>query len=565
MGLDRRIAQRLHEHPGWYTPARLVPNSPRRELALVLLGFAALTVTLTFPLVLHPGSLTYNLTNNDSQFSIWNVAWVARTLVVNPLNIFNANIFFPHRWTLAYSEANLGAGLLAAPVYWLTRNVYAAHNSVVLLSFVLSGTATYYLLKYLVNDGRAAFVSAIAFAYCQHVLAHFPHIQLLMTAGLPVALLAFHRMADSPSPRRGAALGVAMAALAYFCGYYAIFDLLLVGFAVLFVAVSRGLWRDTSYWTAVASAAAVAILGVAPLAAVYAMIQHTTGFSRSVEAAGSFYATWSSYLTSSSYAHAWIWSLIPKGSDQLFPGFVAGIFGIGGFLSGWMSGRQSRELSLLYGSIAVLACWESLGPQAGLYRLTYAIVPGFSFLRVPARFGLLVALAFSVLSAIGIAQFLKRVPRPMLVAVPLAIATFAELLVPLRLTPTPGPEPAYEQLATLPYGALLELPVHSEKFAFLRSRYMLGTTIHWMPLVDAYSDYIPGDFLDSMDVLGEFPTQESLAKLEHDHVRYAIIHLSEYNGDMRTTLFDRLREFSPRLRTVYTDNETQLYEIIAAR
>jgi hypothetical protein len=542
-----------------------VPNSPRRELALVLIGFAALTVTLTFPLVLHPGSLTYNLTNNDSQFSIWNVAWVARALVVNPLHVFDANIFFPHRWTLAYSEANLGAGLLAAPVYWLTRNVYTAHNFVVLLSFVLSGTATYYLLKYLVNDGRAAFVSAIAFAYCQHVLAHFPHIQLLMTAGLPVALLAFHRMADLPSPRRGAALGMAMAALAYFCGYYAIFDLLLVGFAVLFVAASRGLWRDTAYWTAVAVAAAVAIVGVAPLAAVYAMIQHTTGFSRSVEAAGSFYATWSSYLTSSSYAHAWIWALIPKGSDQLFPGFVAGIFGIGGLLSGWMSGRRWRELSLLYGSIAVLACWESLGPQAGLYRLTYAIVPGFSFLRVPARFGLLVALAFAVLSAIGIAQFLKGVSRPTLVAIVLAIVTFAELLVPLRLTPTPGPEPAYEQLAALPYGALLELPVHSEKFAFLRSRYMLGSTIHWMPLVDAYSDYIPGDFLDSMDVLGEFPTQESLDKLERDHVRYAIIHLSEYNGDIRTTLFDRLKEFSPRLRTVYTDNETQLYEIIVAR
>jgi hypothetical protein len=542
-----------------------VPNSPRRELALVLLGFAALTATLTFPLVLHPGSLTYNLTNNDSQFSIWNVAWVARTLLVDPLHVFDANVFFPHRWTLAYSEANLGAGVLAAPVYWLTRNVYASHNSVVLLSFVLSGTATYHLLRYLVNDRRAAFVSAIAFAYTPHVLAHLPHIQLLMTAGLPLALLAFHRMADRPSPRRGVALGAAMAALAYFCGYYAIFDVLLVGFAVLFIAASRGLWRDTAYWTAVAVAAAVAILAVAPLAAVYAMIQHTTGFSRSVEAAGSYYATWSSYLTSSSYAHAWIWALIPKASEQLFPGFVAAIFGIGGLLSGWISGRRCRELSVLYGSIAVLACWESLGPQAGLYRLTYAIVPGFSFLRVPARFGLLVALAFAVLSAIGMAQLLKRVPRPMLVAVPLAIVTFAELLVPLRLTPTPEPEPAYEQLATLPYGALLELPVHSEQFAFLRSRYMLGSTIHWMPLVDAYSDYIPEDFLESMDVLGEFPTQESLAKLERDHVRYAIIHLSEYNGDIRTSLFDRLKEFSPRLRSVYTDNETQLYEILASR
>ena len=543
----------------------LVPNSPRREFALVLLGFAALTVTLTFPLAFHLSSLTYNLVNNDSQFSIWNVAWVARTLVINPLHVFDANIFYPHRWTLAYSEANLGAGALASPLYWLTGNVYVAHNFVVLLSFVMSGTGAYYLARYLVNDRGAAVVSGVAFAYCPHVVAHFPHIQVLMTAGLPASLLAFHRMADRPSARRGGVLGLAMAVQAYFCGYYAVFAMLLVGFAVLFIATSRGLWRERSYWTAVAVAAAVAIAAVSPLAGVYAMIQHTTGFSRSVEASGSFFANWSSYLTSSSYAHTWMWAFIPKGSDQSFPGFVTlvfGVFALGSALSGPASGRRWRELVLLYSAIAVLACWESFGPRAGLYRLTYAVVPGFSFLRVPARFGLLVALSFSVLGAIGLAQLFARLPRPMLVAVPLALLAAAELAVPLRLTPTPEPEPAYAQLAKLPYGPLLELPVYSEKFAFLRSRYMLGSTNHWMPLVDSYSDYIPADFLEKMDVLGEFPTRESLAQLERDHVRYALVHVGAYtDGPMRAALFDRVKAFTPYLRVAYADNDTQLYEI----
>jgi len=295
------------------------------------------------------------------------------------------------------------------------------------------------------------------------------------------------------------------------------------------------------------------------------MIQHTTGFSRSVEAAGSFVANWSAYLTSSSYAHVWMWRLIPKGADQLFPGFVTLIFGIGGMVSGWRSGRRWRELSLLYGSIAALACWESFGPSAGLYRLTYAVVPGFSFLRVPARFGLLVALAFSVLAAIGISRLLARVSRPVLIAVPLALAAAGELAVPLRLTPTPDPEPAYEQLARLPYGPLLELPVYSDTFAFLRARYMLGSTNHWMPLVNAYSDYIPKDFLDTEGVLGEFPTKESLDALTASRVRYALVHVSAYTeASMRATLFDRLKEFSPYLRPVYADNDTRLYEIVGA-
>src|SRR5258708_19772793 len=77
-----------------------------------------------------------------------------------------------------------------------------------------------YLVRYLVADRRAAVVSAIAFAYCPYLSSHLPHIQLLWTAGLPFAALAFHRLADRPGPGRAAALGLVIAAQAYFCRYY---------------------------------------------------------------------------------------------------------------------------------------------------------------------------------------------------------------------------------------------------------------------------------------------------------------------------------------------------------
>jgi len=116
-----------------------------REAVWVCVGFALLTLVMTFPLAVHPGSVG-RIDNGDGRFSIWNVAWVARTLVVDPRHVFDANIFYPHRGTLAYSESNLGAGALAIPVYWATRNPYAAHNFVFLLSFVLSAVGTYYLV-----------------------------------------------------------------------------------------------------------------------------------------------------------------------------------------------------------------------------------------------------------------------------------------------------------------------------------------------------------------------------------------------------------------------------------
>src|SRR5262245_45697696 len=233
-------------------------------MALVVLGFSSLTVILTYPLTFRLGSIG-RVDNGDGQFSIWNVAWVARALVLDPLHVFDANIFYPHRWTLAYSETNLGAGALAIPVYWATGNPYAAHNFVLLLSFVLSGAATYYLVRYLVADRRAAVIAGICFAFCPYVFSHTPHIQLLMTAGIPLSLLAFHRLADRPTPGRGVALGLTMAAQAICCGYYAIFVMLLVGYAVLLIATARGLWTNTRYWTAVFTAAIVATAATLPI------------------------------------------------------------------------------------------------------------------------------------------------------------------------------------------------------------------------------------------------------------------------------------------------------------
>src|SRR5262245_66592297 len=109
----------------------------RGELAAVVLVSGILSVVFTYPIAFKLGRVG-RIDNGDGQLSIWNVAWVARTLTIDPRHVFDANIFYPHTGTLAYSEANLGAGLLAVPVYWLTGNAYAAHNSAVLAAFLLS-------------------------------------------------------------------------------------------------------------------------------------------------------------------------------------------------------------------------------------------------------------------------------------------------------------------------------------------------------------------------------------------------------------------------------------------
>ena len=82
----------------------------------------AAAVLMTWPLATGLGHLGRTQNSGDGRFAVWNVAWVAHALVTNPADLYDANIFYPHRQALAFSEANIGAGTLAVPVWWRPRN-----------------------------------------------------------------------------------------------------------------------------------------------------------------------------------------------------------------------------------------------------------------------------------------------------------------------------------------------------------------------------------------------------------------------------------------------------------
>ena len=86
------------------------------------------------------------INTGDGLFSLWVVNWVARTLVADPTNLYDANIFYPDKNTLAFSEANIAPGAVAVPFYWLTKNPYVTHNVVVLIAFVLAFVGAYCLV-----------------------------------------------------------------------------------------------------------------------------------------------------------------------------------------------------------------------------------------------------------------------------------------------------------------------------------------------------------------------------------------------------------------------------------
>src|SRR5262245_37242688 len=119
----------------------------RRELFTCVAGFAALTVAMTYPQVLV--LKTHMAAHYDTMFSVWRLAWVAHQLRVDPLHLFDANIFFPQPKTLAYSDALLLPSAIGAPLLWAGVHPIAVHNVLVLFSFTACGVAMYALVRQL--------------------------------------------------------------------------------------------------------------------------------------------------------------------------------------------------------------------------------------------------------------------------------------------------------------------------------------------------------------------------------------------------------------------------------
>ena len=562
------------------------------EATAAWLAALVLACLLTYPYALkldHAGRLD----TNDGRWSIWVVSWVAHALTTDPLSVYRANIFYPHDNALAFSEGNLVEGAIAAPVWALTRNPYTTHNVLFIFAFALSTMGGYYLVRYLTGDRRAAAVAGVLFAYCPFVFARQAHIQLLMVGFLPWCMLSFHRLIDRTTPWRAVELGVVLWMTGLACAYYGIFAGGMVGLGSILLAVTRGRWREPRYWIAIGFAAAVCIALTLPLFLPYLELQKETGFARPLEETLRYSANFGAWFASSAWAHRWLVPYLQPPymenfSEVLFPGILALTLGLAGAWIGlrkapaaaatapaagtevpafWHaapSARFSRDIVWLYVLIGGGAFWTTLGPRAGLYTLLHNTIPVFSFLRAPARTGIVVTLCLVVLASIVLSKWMRGRHANLICGAFLLLAVADLTQAPLRMRDAQPLPHAYETLARLPKGPVIAFPYWYERPAFPRhAEYMLMSAANWQPLINGYSDHIPQDFRDTVLPLSTFPSRESFAILETIGARYAVFHLDLMDPRTRDKLISRVEvDYKDYLRPLEKDGEVWLYEIV---
>src|SRR5947209_1554911 len=153
--------------------------------------YLALTILLTYPL-----SITADRTppadDPDGHLFMWTLAWDAHAFVHQPWSIFDANIFYPNRNSLAYSENLIGSAFFAAPVLWITGNPVLAVNVVSLLSCMLCGLGAYVLARRVGLSAAAAVLTGLVFAFSPPRFFRFSQLHLTAVQWIPFTLASLH-------------------------------------------------------------------------------------------------------------------------------------------------------------------------------------------------------------------------------------------------------------------------------------------------------------------------------------------------------------------------------------
>ncbi|HSF19899.1 MAG TPA: hypothetical protein VLK65_30540 [Vicinamibacteria bacterium] len=494
-----------------------------RTLALSGLGSFLLSLIYTYPLVMAPHEAN-RFDSPDALLSAWILSWDLHAILNGNPAIFDANIFFPERNTLAYSENLVAAALLVLPFRLFTDNPVLLLNAALVMALVANGISGFALGCLFSRSRYGGALTGLLFAFAPFHWVHIPHLQLQLAFPLPAAFYFARRMRDAPGARPALGLALSIAASFGCSGYYALF---LATALPLFVLVDLGgieserRGRTLAGFVAAASAALMLSL---PLLLPYAS-KMDAGYRRVLSAASVNSATPRAYVTSVSRFH----NFLPDEEEPFFPGFAASVLAA---LAFWRAvrGGQTRHDVLLWSFVGIGGIALSLGPDLGLFTLLHRLGP-YQGLRVPARAGILFLLAASVLAGIGLARVRTR--RSRLAFLTLAAAECYAGPLPWTQEVPPLP-PIYTHISTLEErGALVELPLPPPERFQDNARYVYRSIFHFRPLVNGYSGFVPQSYRKAYRLLMSERFEEGLEHMARLGVRFVVAHKSRFGPRMR--------------------------------
>lgn len=257
----------------------------------------------------------------DTLLNSWILAWEVHSLFgPEEASLFDTNIFYPHRNTLAYSEFLIPQLLVATPVILGSGNPVLAHNVVLLLSLLTTALGTYCLAFWVTGNRSASFAAGLVLAFCPFMFSHLVHVQILFAGGIPLTFLFLFLWLESGKTRDAAILGLLFAIQALANAYYAVYLGFFAGIALLGLVIRKRSWTRRRFWLQLLLVGLIAGALMGPFYLRYFQLKQEMGFQRVLPPPTSP----SSYLAAPGINRLWGGITQSWGGSEahLFPGLV---------------------------------------------------------------------------------------------------------------------------------------------------------------------------------------------------------------------------------------------------
>ena len=512
-----------------------------REL-LVFLVFLALTLLQTWPWVTHLRDAVSD--NGDSYFSAWILWWDWHGTFTQPLRLFDANIFYPYRFTLAFAENCYGIALLFFPAFAAGLRPLTVHGLSILLGFTLSGYGAFRLTRTLTGSARAGWIAGLGFAFVPYRFHHLTHFVYVFAGWMPLLLEAVVLFVRRRTRGTALWLGVAFLMNGLTSIHWFVLSLIPLAASALYLASRAKAIRDRTLWVRGALALGGATALLLPFLLPYRRVAALYHFERPAAEAMRYSATFGSWLSVDGHNVLWRGFGEARGADELrlFPGLLLLLLPLAAVLA---ARKTDSSGALAVGAIwSVLGFLGSYGLRTPFHRLLFEWVPLFRSIRVPARWAMIAFVGLAVLAGLGAVR-LSRLASSERGRNTVFAAISVALLFELRTFPVftmhgdVDPDEITLFLKSTPMkGGLVELPTTQTNY-----RYVLRAADHGKPLVNAYAGFEPYKARRIRELAALRPIPDELLDfLEKIPTSYLAVHAA----DMQPNERDAVRDFVAR-------------------
>ncbi len=292
-----------------------------RETA-IFAAFALLTAAMTWPWVTHVRDHASD--TGDPYLTSWILWWDFHQTFHDPIHLFDGNIFFPYRYSLAFSENGYGLAVPFFPLFALGVRPLTVNGLATLLGFTLSGYGAFRLARTLTGSAGAGWISGIAFAFVPYRFGQIPHVFYVSAGWMALLLEAAVLFARDRSRKRAAWLAAAFFMNGLSVIHWFVLALLPLALTFLFLAIREGIELESALWRRGAAAIGLAGAALLPFLLPYERVKVLYGFERDQAEAGAYSARWADWLTAEPRNRPWAgFGAEPTPPERaLFPGVL---------------------------------------------------------------------------------------------------------------------------------------------------------------------------------------------------------------------------------------------------